>query len=83
MLFYLHDIVKPLKSMFFFILYSKSFRVYVKIRHHETVGNVKTDDLYYGRIENILIEQSELKTKTVLERKKYNNTMITGAKIVS
>jgi len=44
---------------------------------------VTPDDVYYERRERILEKRYELKRKTVLERNKYNSTMITGAKIVS
>ena len=41
------------------------------------------DDVYFGGHEEILKRGVELK-KTILERKKYNNTItVTGAEIVS
>jgi hypothetical protein len=42
------------------------------------------DDVYYGRREKILKKRTELKRKTILERKKYNDRIIvTGAETAS
>jgi hypothetical protein len=40
------------------------------------------DDVYYERREKILKKRTELKRKTILERKKYNGRItVTGAEV--
>jgi len=49
-----------------------------------TFGNVTPDDVYFGRREEILEKQKQLKPKTILERKRINCKIIeTGVEIVS
>lgn len=50
-------------------------------RYHEAIGNVIPDNVYYGQHEKILRKRKDLKQKTVLERKQYNNKMSIGVEI--
>jgi len=53
-------------------------------RYHEGIGNVTPDDVYYGRQKTIRQKRSELKEKSILERKKFNSKILTtGAETVS
>jgi len=57
---------------------------YNSTRYHEGIGNVTPDDVYYGRRKTIQQTRTELKQKSILERKKYNSKILkTGAETVS
>lgn len=55
-------------------------RWYNSRRYHEAIGNVTTDNVYYGEHEKILRKRDELKQKTVFEKKQYNSKITNGAK---
>jgi hypothetical protein len=47
-------------------------------------NNVTLDDVYFGRRKTIQNERTELKEKSILERKKFNRRIsITGVETVS
>jgi len=51
-------------------------------RYHEAIGNVTPDDVYYSWRQEILKKRTEIKVKTILERKYYNGKITeTGAEI--
>ena len=73
-----YQMKKFLKHLFIIIV------SYTIATYHEAIGNVTPDDVYYGRREKILKKRTELKRKTILERKKYNDRItVTGAETVS
>ena len=41
-------------------------------RYHEALGNVTSDDVYFGRKENIIHKRVQLKQLTLARRKLYN-----------
>jgi putative transposase len=57
---------------------------YTSNRYQEGISNITPDDAYYGRQKTNRQKRSELKEKSMLERKKINRRIIiTGAETVS
>ncbi len=46
--------------------------------YNEALGNITTDDVYFGRKETILKQRQELKKRTIQNRRKYNQKQYAG-----
>jgi transposase InsO family protein len=51
---------------------------YNQERYHESVDNMTTEDVYYGRLEEVKTRREKIKRKTLRERKRLHRLQFEG-----